>query len=435
MIQVPKIFWQQTIEGQTVEFNNTPFVVSEVRKLDCQFGKHYFKQKESVGSGRVHFQGTRKIGCKAHIVVRSITVFSDYRLSQDEESLGSRKLKEKKKEKLQQLNQALANNKQVNRTIKYHVLLPTDEAHHAFHQTHGASSYAQRVHPKLIEKIYELVFEGTTDVQEVKRALKHYVTHVLCCSDFKPDLTDRSYYPTSTDVRNHVYKAQKACQLSKLDQENLQLKIEQWKKENPDSLFHFCPYKEVELTNEDDVNSPGQDGSSAPQTLLYVHQEPWQQDLLKRYGNTISLMDATYKTTKYELALFFVAVKTNVGYSVVAEFVVQSETAEEITKALRLLASWNPDWQPPYFMTDYSEAEMGAISAVFPNCKTYLCDFHREQCWERWMKDRKHGLSPEEGDTLLSLLRDIAQTPSPTDSDLPLDHNYHQHVNPFMGGV
>ena len=49
MIQVPKIFWQQTIEGQTVEFNNTPFVVSEVRKLDCQFGKHYFKQKESVG--------------------------------------------------------------------------------------------------------------------------------------------------------------------------------------------------------------------------------------------------------------------------------------------------------------------------------------------------------------------------------------------------
>ena len=67
---------------------------------------------------------------------------------------------------------------------------------------------------------------------------------------------------------------------------------------------------------------------------------------------------------------------TNVGYSVVAEFVVQSETAEQITETLRLLLSWNPNWQPPYFMTDYSEAEMGAISAVFPNCKTYVCDFH-----------------------------------------------------------
>ena len=71
---------------------------------------------------------------------------------------------------------------------------------------------------------------------------------------------------------------------------------------------------------------------------------------------------------------------------------------------------------------------MGAISSMFTNCKTYLCDFHREQCWQRWMKDHKHGLSPEEVDILLSLLRDIAQSP-PTDSDLPLDHNYHQHFN------
>ena len=63
-------------------------------------------------------------------------------------------------------------------------------------------------------------------MQEVKRALRHYVTHVLCSSDFKPDLTDCSYYPTSTDIRNHIYKAQQACQLSKLDQENLQLKME-----------------------------------------------------------------------------------------------------------------------------------------------------------------------------------------------------------------
>ncbi len=54
-----------------------------------------------------------------------------------------------------------------------------------------------------------------------------------------------------------------------------------------------------------------------------------------KYGNTISLMDATYKTTKYELALFFVAVKTNVGYTAVADFVLQSETAEQIREAFQ----------------------------------------------------------------------------------------------------
>ena len=122
----------------------------------------------------------------------------------------------------------------------YHIL-PIEEAHHSFHETRGATGYAQWIHPKLVEKIYELVSEGVTDTQEVKWALKHHTLHVLC-PEQKPESTDTSYYPTSTDVRNHVYKAQ-ACQLSKLDQENLQLKIEMWEKQSPQSHFHFCPYR------------------------------------------------------------------------------------------------------------------------------------------------------------------------------------------------
>ena len=58
--------------------------------------------------------------------------------------------------------------------------------------------------------------------------------------------------------------------------------------------------------------------------LKWVHQEEWQQKLLEKYGNIISLIDATYKTTKYDFPLFFVSVRTNVGYCVVAEFVVQT---------------------------------------------------------------------------------------------------------------
>ena len=110
------------------------------------------------------------------------------------------------------------------------------------------------------------MFEGVTDVLEVKCSLKHHATHVLC-PDIKSDLIDRSYYPTSTDIRNHIYKTQHAYQLFKLDQENLQLKIEKWKKENPESLFHFRPYKE-ELTEMDtNIDSePSHDQNSSSQT-------------------------------------------------------------------------------------------------------------------------------------------------------------------------
>ena len=47
----------------------------------------------------------------------------------------------------------------------------------------------------------------------------------------------------------------------------------------------------------------------------------------------MSTLDATYKTMKYELALFFLCLRTNVGYSVVAEFIVQEESAEKIAES------------------------------------------------------------------------------------------------------
>ena len=138
-------------------------------------------------------------------------------------------------------------------------------------------------------------------------------------------------------------------------------------------------------------------------------------------------MDATYKTTKtkYDLALFFLCVKTNVNYSVVAEFIVQSESAEKIAEALAIIKNWNPEWSPPFFMTDYSEAEQIAINQVFPNSTVYLCDFHREQAWERWVKCRKYGLGTDQASELLQLLRACAHaTPPNIEQDLPVDHNY-----------
>ena len=62
--------------------------------------------------------------------------------------------------------------------------------------------------------------------------------------------------------------------------------------------------------------------------------------------------------------------KTNVGYTVVAEFVIRDETAEKIEEAIEILKQWNPEWIPKFFMSDYSEAELLAIESVFlaPKC-------------------------------------------------------------------
>ena len=159
------------------------------------------------------------------------------------------------------------------------------------------------------------------------------------------------------------------------------------------------------------IGNDGVDGSLSitdtnryDQSLLWVHQTTWQQQLMLFYGNTISLIDATYKTTKYDLALFFICVKTNVGYAVVAEFIIQCESAQHILEALSILKQWNPQWNPQFFMCDYSEAELQALESAFPDITVYLCDFHREQAWDRWVKKQQHGLTQREQQDLLALL-------------------------------
>ena len=95
---------------------------------------------------------------------------------------------------------------------------------------------------------------------------------------------------------------------------------------------------------------------------------------MNKYGNHICLLDATYKTTKYAIPLFFVVVKTNSDYQVVASFAVQDETTAAITEALGILKNWNPSLSLKSFMVDNYEEEITSIETVFPG-KTSLSTF------------------------------------------------------------
>ena len=80
-------------------------------------------------------------------------------------------------------------------------------------------------------------------------------------------------------------------------------------------------------------------------------------------------------------------------------------------------------------MTDYSEAEILALETCFPYVTVYLCDFHREQAWERWVKNGAHELSTSEQDWLLSQLRACAWAPSADLNDNKLrDYHYQEAV-------
>lgn len=234
----------------------------------------------------------------------------------------------------------------------------------------------QRIDERLVQKIGELVKEGVTSVAEMERHLHYFVKREIFGGGPIPDITNRRFFPSRNDIYNYMYRASLLTRHSKIDQENLLFKIEDWKKESPEDMFYLRPatsknsncQQQVQMTeDEDDImwQTGPSDQSEQAKELLFVHQTSWQRKMLAKYGNEICLLDATYKTSRYALPLFFLCVKTNVDYCVVGSFVIQSETRQAIAEALKVFQDWNHKWSPQFFMTDFSDPEIKAIEEVF----------------------------------------------------------------------
>ncbi|XP_056007175.1 uncharacterized protein LOC125649720 isoform X2 [Ostrea edulis] len=354
---------------------------------------HYYSKCQ-----RFHIQPSRKVGCDAQIVVRHVFVFRDSQYCAQDIPLRS-----KKRHKILQDILCRLKNESSPYTgeEKIYVCLPLC-ASHSNHTVIPETGLSNRINENVKRKIYEIVNMGVTNINVIKKLLKSFVEAEFANKEIKPSKFDRAYYPLSKDIKNHIHTAIAAGKLSSLDQENLRIKIEEWKSDDElGRLFFYRPATKGT-------------GSTDGDKFLYLHQESWQRRLLKLYGITVSLLDATYRTTKYNLPFFILVVRTNVEYIPVADFVTEDETSESIQEALQILKNWNTDWCPAYFMVDYSEAEINSVKAEFASTKVLLCAFHREQAWERWYRSEKN-INTDDREEFLQRMRSLAYSSTPDD--------------------
>ena len=145
---------------------------------------------------------------------------------------------------------------------------------------------------------------------------------LLCASTTKPDPVMIEHtiqlfviYKTMSIKLKWLLTYQK-----KIDQQNLKMKIEAWEEQDKESKFYFRPFVKSENLPEEFIDNRALVQEEFEHLLVRVHQTEWQRDMLIKYGNTMTLMDVTYKVTKYDIPLFFLTVCTNTGYMVVAQF-------------------------------------------------------------------------------------------------------------------
>ena len=245
---------------------------------------------------------------------------------------------------------------------------------------------------RIINKIYDLVGKGVTRADEVRRCLEEYVEREMFATlppQERPKKSNRKYYPTRQDLpRNHITKAIAVSKHCKDDQESLSQKVLEWQTAGTGKFLYRPKGREAD-------KSTGKE-SPCTEKFLFVHQEVWQQRLLRRYGSELVLAH-----TKYALPLCFLCVHTNVVYKVVSEFICENEDADSIAEAFSVIKGWNDWWMPSFFKVDYSTAEINAIEKEFANASVYICDFHIIQAWNRWVRSGKSELDSQQQESSL----------------------------------
>ncbi|ELT98676.1 hypothetical protein CAPTEDRAFT_186230 [Capitella teleta] len=113
-------------------------------------------------------------------------------------------------------------------------------------------------------------------------------------------------------------------------------------------------------------------GENGEDLFAYMSQD--MLHLMARYGKDCLLLDATHKTTKYEVPLFQLVTNTNCGYqnfmqhtAFVAIFFVETESSQSIAETLQIIKRWGAP-SKMIFVIDHSLPQLNALAQVIPGC-------------------------------------------------------------------
>lgn len=156
--------------------------------------------------------------------MRAVKVYTDYKV---EEGGSNKRMRKSKNAVLQKLREDLSQGKSMTTVQRYFFRIPLT-LEHTSHPVGRSATVGQSVDAKVIEKIHELVASNITNPVMVSKCLEQYVEKELFVnSSQKPSKSNRRYYPSRQDLRNHIAKAISVTKYSCDDQESLKVKVDE----------------------------------------------------------------------------------------------------------------------------------------------------------------------------------------------------------------
>ncbi|KAJ8410123.1 hypothetical protein AAFF_G00211640 [Aldrovandia affinis] len=244
-----RLMWK----SQYVPYDGIPFINAGSRAIvmECQFGpRRKGLQPKKMPEQEICPSTQYKATCPARIYIKKVRKFPEYRVPTDP--------KVDKKVVRQEQEKAFFNLKKslwdAGGVLRYYVQLPMQKAH-LYHNMdapvlpplpvqlllpkeeeepeeeeeedegadvgcedgEGATAedggcVPSRLHPRVAEKIIELVAQGHHQVYTVRKQLRKFVEREMFKSDKVPERHNLCYFPTVNDIKNHIHEAQKSLQ-------------------------------------------------------------------------------------------------------------------------------------------------------------------------------------------------------------------------------
>ena len=410
-------------EDKTIPFTGFPYINVGSCIYQCHQGKDYNlvkknKKKAEVDElkrgdhvfikSRKHTQPTKKMNCPVSFSVKKIIVFDEMRFKTDttvhnDNSRKTRKISGDIRLKMSNKSEECKSFGK----LQYVIKLPLDQRHE-YHNLGEAAGLIEPLDDRVTDYLKEEIRKGCRTIKDLENRAKHFVQQNILTLDDNPDFYRRRYTPSRRKIRNIINSVKLKLQYSKVDQENVEHLSQKWRKWG-DLLFEPLIKKVTEKELSDGcVENENDDGDedelfrdmirqlstdSTEGKMMFVYQSKKMKHMYRRYAPSLICLDATYKTTKYSLPLFFLVVRTNVNFQVVGVMVLQEETTAMIQKGLQVFRDINPDIHPKYAIVDFDEKEIAALENVFSGIFVFLCDFHREQAWHRWISKSENGVT------------------------------------------
>ena len=452
-------------EKTNIKFSGVPFVILNSRSYKCHQGKDKNKScndkkkqkklnkltpasvsEHAFPKQRYRKQPTKKQNCPVQFSVKKVLYFPSHQISIDSTTYAQKKMAAKLKQDLANLissNDPLISQDQevspgaVQANLAFVTKFPKQSDHFGYHHLGEAAGIVERLDPRVQDYIKSLAKSGATSHNEILRRTSDFVAENTEL-DSNNDFLRRRFKPKHKVITNIIASVRNDSMHSKIDQENVMKLKNKWegnanisfdpKGSNPqfenlvDQLDRLADGEELDELDEEweDVLLSSKDQNNCDGKLCFVYQSENMQRLYQKYGAHLVLLDATHKTMKYALPLYFLVVQSNVNFQVVGIIVLEEESADLLIKALSKVKEWSPDIKPKYGMTDFDDAETLALEAVFPGILLFLCDFHREQAWRRWGMKNENGVS-HIYDFFIARLRRVAKALTPTECDQAIE--------------